>query len=201
MPTLNKDETKEAMSGSNSMGYARLAYRTLRHLIAHRNTFRASLKGYLERHVQRPDSRQQIMVNDEMPTAPIIIYLPRLTPLRLVLDPALAGRPCLNVLIPNMALSSMSGGPNTAINLTYRLAEYGIPLRYISTDAPLDGDLEDLWRHFSSLTGIQQRYTHVEIASDSNRAQTLAIGENDVFLGTAWWTVQLIKQALPLTKR
>src|SRR5438477_2580492 len=45
-----------------------------------------------------------------------------------------SGFPHLNVVVPGMALWAMSGGPNTALNLTYRLDRKGVPVRYILTD-------------------------------------------------------------------
>lgn len=126
--------------------------------------------------------------------------LPNVVPLSFVIDPSLSKQPRLNVLIPGMAMKAMSGGPNTAINLTYRLAAHKIPIRYISTDIPMDENHEPLWQHFSSLTGIKERFDHVEIACGYDRSVPLPIGENDVFFGTAWWTVQMIKYALHQTK-
>lgn len=126
--------------------------------------------------------------------------LPNVAPLNLITAPDLSNRPTLNVLIPGMSMRHMSGGPNTAINLAYRLAAEGIPVRFISTDAPMEKNQDILWKHFASLTGITERLANVEICCASDRSKPLAIGENDVFFGTAWWTVQMIKYALPLTK-
>lgn len=126
--------------------------------------------------------------------------LPSVCPLNVRADPALRERARLNVLIPGMTMGAMTGGPNTAINLTYRMAAAGIPVRYISTDVPMATDHEPLWRHFSALTGIPDRVRNVEIACGFDRSVPLAIGENDVFFGTAWWTVQMIKHALRVTR-
>lgn len=126
-------------------------------------------------------------------------WLPNVAPLNLSINPDLADSPTLNVLIPGMNMQHMSGGPNTAINLAYRLAAKGIPVRFISTDTDIDENQEQLWTHFSSLTGIDERLTNVEICSGANRSKPLMIGGKDVFFGTAWWTVQMIKYALPLT--
>lgn len=81
-----------------------------------------------------------------------------------------------------------------AINLTLRLAREGIPVRYISTDVEKD-DEEALWKHFQSLTGISERFSHVEIASAHDRSVATVIDERDVFLATAWSTAQMIKYA------
>jgi hypothetical protein len=99
-----------------------------------------------------------------------------------------------------MAMKAMTGGPNTAINLTYRIAASGIPVRFISTDIPMDKDHDRLWRHFSALTGIRERLPNVEIACGFERSVPLAVGENDVFFATAWWTVQMVKHALRVTR-
>jgi hypothetical protein len=126
--------------------------------------------------------------------------LPNVAPLNFTTVSGLSSRPTLNVLIPGMSMQHMSGGPNTAINLAYRLAATGIPVRFISTDVPADQNHDLLWEHFASLTGITERLANVEICSGSDHSKPLEIGENDVFFGTAWWTVQMIKYALPLTK-
>jgi hypothetical protein len=175
--------------------YSGVALRTFRHIIGHPKLFIANLEGYLDRQsrtVTTDNVERAVVLHDSLPTV---------VPLNLVVDPNLARASHLNVLIPGMATRSMSGGPNTAINLTYRLAEYGIPVRYISTDIPMDLDDKGLWRHFRSLTGINERCSNVQITSGSNRARSLPIGENDVFFGTAWWTVQMIKHALPLVRK
>ena len=182
--------------------YSALAYKACCHIITHPREIVASLEGYLERQPQTSVSPTPIAEQSIPIQQPLLLHdsLPSVVPLNLVADPALARTSHLNVLIPGMAMRSMSGGPNTAINLTYRLAECGIPLRYISTDILMDQNHDSLWQHFSSLTGIQKRYPHVEITCGGNRAKSLAIGENDVFFGTAWWTVQMIKHALPLVR-
>ncbi|MCA2966123.1 MAG: hypothetical protein IOD03_20410 [Methylocystis sp.] len=128
--------------------------------------------------------------------------LPSIAPLSLRPDPALASRPRLNVLLPGMAMRSMSGGPNTAINLVYRLTQYGIPLRFVSTDIAADQDTSALRQHFSALTGMPPADCgEVEIVCGSNRGVALPVGTNDVFFASAWWNVQMIKYALPLMRQ
>ena len=126
--------------------------------------------------------------------------LPGINPLNLVVDPALARRPVLNVLLPGMAMRAMSGGPNTAINLVYRMAHSGVPVRFISTDMPMDKNHTPLRRHFAAITGLPDNIPGVEIACAFDRSKGLKIGENDVFFASAWWNVQMIKRALALTK-
>ena len=125
----------------------------------------------------------------------VVERLPDVEPLNLKVGSA---APRLNVLVPGMAMRHMSGGPNTALNLTYRMAKAGVPLRYISTNSGLDRDSGPLWNHLQSLTGIRERLPNVEILSAHDRSHQTMVGSNDVFFGTAWWTVQMIKYALPL---
>jgi beta-1,2-rhamnosyltransferase WsaF-like protein len=120
-------------------------------------------------------------------------------PLNLQVDPNLA-TPHLNVLIPGLAMRCMSGGPNTALNLTYRMAAQGVPVRYIATGVPPDSDHGPLWQHILDLSGISQRLPHVEITTAHDRSQTFSIGPRDVFFATAWWTAQMVKYALPLVE-
>lgn len=119
-------------------------------------------------------------------------------PLNVQVDPHLASRPTLNLLLPSVRMSSMSGGPNTALNLAYRLANMGFPLRIISTDHDCDPNQELLWKHIQSIAGVRKRLPHVEMANAADRSTPLPIGANDVFFATAWWTAQMAKHAVAL---
>src|SRR5439155_17289413 len=94
--------------------------------------------------------------------------LPNVVPITFRVRPA-SGAPWLNVLIPGMAHRAMSGGPNTALNLTFRLAREGIRVRYISTDIAADSD-DMLWQHLRELTGIENHFETVEFVSAQDRA-------------------------------
>jgi hypothetical protein len=123
------------------------------------------------------------------------VALPDVAPMNL--RPMPGREPRLNVLIPGLVMRAMSGGPNTAFNLTYRLAREGVPIRYISTDVEMDQDVDVLWKHFSKVSGVDRRLANVELVSAHNRGVPTEIGDADVFFGTAWWTVQMIKDVLP----
>jgi len=114
--------------------------------------------------------------------------------------PALSRRPYLNVVLPGWAVHRMSGGPNTIINLTYRMAAKGVPVRYICASSPAEIDPEPMWRHVHELTGIRERFPHVEAVCGHDRGRTVDIGENDVFMATAWWTAHIVQKALGLTR-
>jgi hypothetical protein len=100
-------------------------------------------------------------------------------------------------MIPSMRLEHMSGGPNTAINFVCRLAQKGVPVRFISTDAPVAKFHDDLYEHFESLVGDKLDRTNIEITCGFYRDISVNIGENDRFFATAWWTAQMVKAILP----
>ena len=116
--------------------------------------------------------------------------------LRVSRDPT--GQPTINVLLPAIRMASMSGGPNTALNLAYRLGKVGFAVRLISTDAPIDADHEPIWRHIQAISGVEERLPNVELVDASDRRKTITIHEKDLFFATAWWTAQMAKAASPL---
>ncbi|CAO3383406.1 rhamnosyltransferase WsaF family glycosyltransferase [Azospirillum argentinense] len=130
---------------------------------------------------------------------PPVGLLPWFSPLTLRTDPSLAGRPHLNVLVPGLAMKHMSGGPNTAINLAYRLAALGVSVRFIATDAPIDADPAPFWRHVRLISGVDRVLPNATLVDASDRTKTLPIGINDVFMATAWWTAQMAKYAVAKT--
>jgi glycosyltransferase involved in cell wall biosynthesis len=123
--------------------------------------------------------------------------LPNVVPVNFRVEDRPVRAPFLNVMIPGMALWAMSGGPNTVLNLTLRLARAGVPVRYVSTDVAGEPDHDRLWEHLHEVTGIAERYDHVEFVNGHDRSVETVIGADDVFLGTAWWTAQMIKHVLP----
>src|SRR5438128_12683725 len=95
--------------------------------------------------------------------------LPNVAPVTFAVADRNIAEPALNVMIPGMALWAMSGGPNTALNLTLRLAREGVPVRYISTDVAGEDDHELLWNHLRNVTGIADRYPHVQFVDGHDR--------------------------------
>lgn len=123
-------------------------------------------------------------------------FLPWVTLLRFTLDETLASRPALNVLVPGLARRNLSGGPNTAINIACHLARAGTKVRLISTQAPLDSDPELFWKHASLLLGHDPRAYDIELVDATIANRSVAIGVNDIFFATAWWTAQAVKYAV-----
>ncbi|MDG2528795.1 glycosyltransferase [Caulobacter endophyticus] len=122
-------------------------------------------------------------------------------PLSVVVRPELSDQPMINVLLPAVRMASMSGGPNTVLNLAYRLAKVGFGIRIIATDIPLIDDLDQVWEHIQSISGVNQRLAHVEIVDGTDRSRPFGIGAKDIFFATAWWTAQMAKHASALVGR
>lgn len=108
--------------------------------------------------------------------------------------------PALDVLIPGLQQQHLSGGPNTALNLTYRLAAAGVPVRYVSTDLPHD-EPDALLRHCAGLTGVVETPAAVSFASMHDRGTPTPIGRGDLFYSTAWWTAHYANDFLRRTRR
>jgi hypothetical protein len=117
-------------------------------------------------------------------------------PLHLCVDPALRAVPALNALLPEVSAATMTGGPNTVVNLIFRVARHGIPVRLVATrHLPSIGQAE-FRRHAAALTGTSD-LPDVRLACATDAGQPLAIGPNDVFLATHWTTAQQVKPVLP----
>lgn len=123
-------------------------------------------------------------------------HLPIAPPLNIASDPSLSGPPTLNAILPGLLLRAMSGGPNTLLQIVYRMADRGIPLRIISADTPVDENEAGLWDHFGKLTGVGRRLPNVQLCSTADRSRPLAIGPRDVLFISAWWNVQMVKHVL-----
>ncbi len=127
--------------------------------------------------------------------------IPWFNPVTFRICDTLGAHPRLNVLLPGMGVRHLTGGPNTAIQLAYRLAAEGQPIRFIATDAALDEDTSALWEHMATISDVGHRLPNVEVIDGSNRHRPVEIGENDLFMATAWWTAQSVKAALPLVRQ
>ncbi len=119
--------------------------------------------------------------------------LPWFNPLEIKVVPSLEGEPYLNILIPAAAMTSMSGGPSTAINIGARLALRGVRVRFVSTDVAPDKTLREFLTHLQKVAETDRDIENIEVVDGSDRVNGFAIGKNDIFLATAWWTAQMAK--------
>jgi glycosyltransferase involved in cell wall biosynthesis len=120
-------------------------------------------------------------------------------PLNLEVSDALAVRPRINVLLPSLRLKHMSGGPNTALLLAALLAEKGEWVRLVACDAPAEGEEAALYPHMDGLLQRPVVRDRIELVDAFDRTRPIAIGANDLFLATAWWTAQIAKYAVRKT--
>jgi O-antigen biosynthesis protein len=127
--------------------------------------------------------------------------LPWFNPLTLAVSETLSSSPRLNVLVPGLAMKHMSGGPNTAIALACGLAQRGVAVRFLSTDAAVDPDPGPFWDHLKTLTRVDRLPPHMELVDAHDRSRITYIGANDLFMATAWWTAQQAKYATRLTRQ
>ncbi len=116
-------------------------------------------------------------------------------PLHAWIDPALRGAPAVNVLQPILSPESMTGGPNTIVNLAFQLARRGVRVRIVTTrpGAPEAW----FWTHLASITGDSTRPPSLSVDPAHDPAHPIAIGPRDMFLATHWTTAQQAKAWLP----
>lgn len=106
----------------------------------------------------------------------------------------------LNLVLPSLRMRDMSGGPNTALTLVAELSKLGVPIRLLSSNEGVDPDLGLLRAHIENLS-VGSPIPDLEIADASNANEPAAIGSNDIFFATAWWTAQMIAEVLPRMRR
>ncbi len=140
------------------------------------------------------DKNYQISTNTSQH---ILSYLYMSKPLNFHISEHLSQTPVLNIIIPTLSLRGMSGGPNTAINIGYRLALLGIPIRFISSCASPDADRSPLTAHMMNLAGTNQQLPNVELIDGTDRNKEVFIGRRDMFMATAWWTAHMVIAQLP----
>lgn len=120
-------------------------------------------------------------------------------PLNFEVSPCHADRPCINVLLPSLLLKHMSGGPNTALLLAANLVAQGESVRLIGCDASAEGREAELHPHMEKIFGRRINRERVTLVDGMDRSRPIAIGANDLFLATAWWTAQIAKHAVRKT--
>lgn len=119
-------------------------------------------------------------------------------PLNVRIDPTLVDAPRLNILLPSTSAAHNSGGPNTAYLLAAELAQAGIPLRIVAVNIPTDPDSTAIRAHIARISGVSTDVVdRIELVDGHNRKTAVVLGENDVFLATAWWTAQMVKYLVP----
>lgn len=163
-----------------------------------RNVLRKSpILVYIYRYFQTQLARRGYFVSSKF-DASSYYCKPLVHPLRFSIRPELSAAPHVNIVLPTLLLSGMSGGPNTIMNLGGRLAANGVNVRFISTDMGVDSNRAGLLAHIQNLSGAPQAsLQNISFLDGHIRGRELHIGAADIFVATAWWTAQIIKQILP----
>lgn len=104
----------------------------------------------------------------------------------------------LNIVLPEITQIGLTGGPNTALNLGYRIAAAGLPVRFVSANATIEADQRWFWTHLTQLTGITSMPPNVSLVSAAERP--LEISADDHFMATFWTTARQIMPLLELTR-
>ncbi len=121
-----------------------------------------------------------------------------MVPLHVVIDPALANGPSVNVLLPALNAANLTGGPNTAIHVAIGLSRAGVPVRILAVDDKLPPDLEPLRRHIQALAGASDTPPNISFASTVAGDTPARLGAHDTFLATLWTTAFRLKDVMPM---
>jgi len=105
-----------------------------------------------------------------------------------------SNEPRFNVLDTAWSARSMTGGPNTALNIAGHVARTGTPTRLISTSSPAAIDPAWLQVHLSTLVGAT--LPPIEVASASDPAAPVQVGKRDIFMATHWITAHQLRPVL-----
>ncbi|HEY7735546.1 MAG TPA: hypothetical protein VH813_02005 [Candidatus Limnocylindrales bacterium] len=117
----------------------------------------------------------------------------------LVTDTRSVDAPRLVVLMPSLRLSRLTGGPNTVLSLTARLALDGIRVRYVSAYLGIDRQTDPLHAHIERLAGRPLPADAIEFVDGSTPGGGVPVGRGDVLLATWWPTAHLARDALART--
>jgi len=119
-------------------------------------------------------------------------------PLHVQVTPGLV--PALNVLQPILNPDAMTGGPNTIVLLAALAAEAGIPVRIVTNRVGHRTDPAWFASHVSSLLG-RSPPPGLQVATGSDPAAPVTVGDDDLWLATHWTTAQGIGPVLPRMRR
>lgn len=121
-------------------------------------------------------------------------------PMNIEIDRVLSLRPAVSIVLPGLNRRYATGGPNTAYILGCLLASRGLPVNFVSLDAPPDTDLSSLKLHLKQISGVEVEDHDVRFLDAHDRETPFKVGYNDVFLATAWWTAYPASAAASLLR-
>jgi hypothetical protein len=123
---------------------------------------------------------------------------PFLVPLWVKIEESFQKTPKVNVVLPSSSIKATSGGPNTIYTLIAELLRQHIPVRLLSITAPPDEDDTYIKQHIAQIGRLKHgEEDSLEVLNACTNTGPLALGVQDLFVATAWWTAQAIKEILP----
>ena len=104
--------------------------------------------------------------------------------------------PRLHILTHVWEQIDMSGGPNTIVNLAFRIARRGVKVGIVTTVSTSRMDHSWFRAHAARLLGDSD-LPDVPLLTAVDSKQPLEVGPNDLFMATHWTTAQQLKPILP----
>ncbi|HQT79735.1 MAG TPA: hypothetical protein PLD10_22050, partial [Rhodopila sp.] len=126
-----------------------------------------------------------------------LLGLELLPPIHVHVEPHDSRQPHLNVLLPTLNPTKLTGGPNTALIIACHLAKMHIPIRVVALDEQVIANVDVLVAHLTSLSGEQIQPNSITFGSTCQADRPVAIGHRDVFLATSWTTAYRLKSVFP----
>jgi hypothetical protein len=158
----------------------------------------AKIAGQLRLIRRDPEAfaRNILQVTDPARFADLLADVLNAVPMQVRVDPAEAGAWRLNVLDATWSAGGMTGGPNTAVNLAFRIARLGVEVRFVATVQPPSINADWMRSHAGALVGAAG-LPRLAVESAAEAARPLAIGPRDIFLATHWTTALQLAAVLP----
>lgn len=96
----------------------------------------------------------------------------------------------LNLLVPSINQEHIFGGISTALKFYEQLADsLGCKRRIITTDASPSSEDMNHFKNYTLLDSNEDKESDYQVVAFNDRYnKTIPVGENDVFISTAWWT-------------
>lgn len=100
------------------------------------------------------------------------------------------GEKRLNLLVPSVNQEHIFGGISTALKFYEQLADsLGCKRRIITTDSAPSSDDMSYFKNYTLYTCDEDTESDYQIVPFNDRYnKTIPVGENDIFISTAWWT-------------
>jgi hypothetical protein len=104
--------------------------------------------------------------------------------------------PAVDVLLPSLSPGALTGGPNTAITLAYRIALAGVAVRLVAAYEAPNADESEIWTKILAITGGSERPANLTIATMADPVRPFDMTPTDLIIATFWPTAHLAQSML-----